>query len=54
MTITDPASLTEPWHMTRTDRRETHIDRMVREGEERNPTVDGKFTLAPPPYRRCR
>lgn len=44
--------LTEPWQMTRTYRRETHIDRMVHEdceGEERNPIVDGKFTLAPPP-----
>jgi hypothetical protein len=52
MTITDPANLTEPWRMTRTYRRETHIDRMVHEdceGEERNPIVDGKFTLTPPP-----
>ena len=52
MTITDPANLTAPWQMTRTYRRETHIDRMVHEdceGEERNPIVDGKFTLAPPP-----
>ena len=52
MTITDPANLTEPWQMTRTYRRETHIDRMVHEdceGEERNPIVDGKFTLTPPP-----
>ena len=33
MRITDPANLTGPWQMTRTYRRETHIDRMVHEGD---------------------
>jgi hypothetical protein len=52
MTIIDPANLTEPWHLSRTYRRVANIDRMVHEdceGEERNPIVDGKFTLTPPP-----
>ena len=52
MTIIDPANLTAPWHLSRTYRRVTNIQRMVHEdceGEERNPIVDGKFTLAPPP-----
>jgi Family of unknown function (DUF6152) len=52
MTIIDPANLTEPWHLTRTYQRVANIDRMVYEdceGEERNPIVDGKFILTPPP-----
>jgi hypothetical protein len=52
MTIIDPVNLTEPWHLSRTYRRVANIDRMVHEdceGEERNPIVDGKFTLTPPP-----
>ena len=52
MTIIDPAKLTAPWHLTRTYQRVTNIHRMVYEdceGEERNPIVDGKFTLTPPP-----
>jgi len=52
MTIIDPANLTAPWHMRRTYERVQHIHRMVYEdceGEERNPIVNGKFTLAPPP-----
>ena len=52
MTIVDPANLEEPWHLSRTYQRVTNIDRMVYEdceGEERNPIVDGKFTLTPPP-----
>jgi hypothetical protein len=52
MTVIDPTNLTEPWHVRRTYERVTHINRMVYEdceGEERNPIVDGKFTLAPPP-----
>jgi hypothetical protein len=51
MTILDPANLTAPWQMTRTYRRVSQIHRMVYEdceGEERNPIVDGKFTLTPP------
>lgn len=52
MTIIDPANLTAPWHMRRTYERVQHVNRMVYEdceGEDRNPIVDGKFTLAPPP-----
>ena len=52
MTIIDPANLTAPWHMKRTYERVAKIHRMVYEdceGEDRNPIVDGKFTLAPPP-----
>jgi hypothetical protein len=52
MTIIDPANLTAPWHMRRTYQRVQNIHRMVYEdceGEDRNPIVDGKFTLAPPP-----
>jgi hypothetical protein len=52
MTVIDPANLTAPWHMRRTYERVAHINRMVYEdceGEDRNPIVDGKFTLAPPP-----
>lgn len=52
MTITDPRYFTAPWHITRVYRRVTRIHRMVHEdceGEERNPVVDGKYTLTPPP-----
>jgi len=52
MTIIDPTNLTAPWHMRRTYERVAHINRMVYEdceGEDRNPIVNGKFTLAPPP-----
>jgi hypothetical protein len=52
ITIVDPKNLTGPWHLRRTYRRVTHIQRMVYEdceGEERNPIVDGKFTLTPAP-----
>jgi hypothetical protein len=52
ITIDDPAMLTEPWHLTRLYQRVVNIDRMVYEdceGEERNPIVDGRFTLTPPP-----
>jgi len=52
MTVIDPANLTAPWHMSRTYQRVAHIHRMVYEdceGEERNPIVNGHFTLAPPP-----
>jgi len=52
MTIIDPANLTAPWHMRRLYERVEHVHRMVYEdceGEDRNPIVDGKFTLAPPP-----
>jgi len=52
ITIVDPKNLTEPWHLRRTYQRVAHIQRMVYEdceGEERNPIVDGKFTLTPAP-----
>jgi len=52
ITIIDPANLTQPWQLTRTYQRVTQIHRMVYEdceGEERNPIVDGKFTLTPAP-----
>lgn len=52
MTVIDPANLTAPWHVRRTYGRVAHIHRMVYEdceGEERNPIVNGHFTLAPPP-----
>ena len=52
MTIIDPANLTAPWHLSRTYRRVAHIHRMVYEdceGEDRNPVVNGHYTLTPPP-----
>ncbi len=52
MTITDPAMLSAPWQVTRTFSRVTSINRMIHEdceGEDRNPVVDGKNTLIPPP-----
>jgi hypothetical protein len=52
MTVIDPASFTAPWHVNRTYQRVAHVNRMIYEdceGEERNPVVNGRFTLAPPP-----
>ncbi|HEX4074762.1 MAG TPA: hypothetical protein VHX49_05130 [Candidatus Acidoferrales bacterium] len=52
MTVIDPTNLTAPWHMNRTYERVAHVNRMVYEdceGEDRNPIVNGRFTLAPPP-----
>jgi hypothetical protein len=52
ITIVDPKNLTGPWHLRRTYQRVAQIHRMVYEdceGEERNPIVDGKFTLTPAP-----
>jgi hypothetical protein len=52
MTVIDPASFTEPWRLSRKYQRVAHINRMVYEdceGEERNPVVNGRFTLTPPP-----
>jgi hypothetical protein len=53
MTIIDPADFTEPWHLRRAYERVAHIDRMVYEscegeGEDRNPIVNGRYTIAPP------
>jgi hypothetical protein len=52
ITIVDPKNLTQPWHLRRAYQRVAHIHRMVYEdceGEERNPIVNGKFTLTPAP-----
>jgi hypothetical protein len=52
MTIIDPTSFTAPWHVNRAYERVAHVNRMIYEdceGEERNPVVNGRFTLAPPP-----
>jgi hypothetical protein len=52
MTIIDPVMFTAPWHISRQYRRVTHIHRMVHEdceGEDRNPVVEGRYTIAPPP-----
>jgi hypothetical protein len=52
MTIIDPVAFTTPWHISRTYRRVAHVHRMIYEdcsGEERNPIVNGRYTLAPPP-----
>jgi hypothetical protein len=52
ITVIDPVNFTKPWHLTRTYERETHIHRMIYEdceGEDRNPVVNGHFTLTPPP-----
>jgi len=52
MTIIDPKNFTSPWRISRQYRRVTRLNRMVHEdceGEERNPVVNGRFTLTPPP-----
>jgi hypothetical protein len=52
MTIDDPKTLTKAWTISRQYRRVTRLNRMVHEdcvGEERNPIVGGRYTLAPPP-----
>jgi hypothetical protein len=52
ITVIDPVNFTKPWALTRTYERVQAIHRMVYEdceGEERNPIVNGHFTLAPPP-----
>ncbi|HEX5229934.1 MAG TPA: hypothetical protein VFW44_19615 [Bryobacteraceae bacterium] len=52
MTVIDSVNFTKPWELSRTYERVQAIQRMVYEdceGEERNPIVDGHFTLAPPP-----
>ncbi len=52
MTIIDPVTFTAPWHISRQYSRVTRMHRMVHEdcgGEDRNPVVDGRFTIAPPP-----
>jgi hypothetical protein len=52
MTIVDPVYFTAPWHVVRQYRRVTGIHRMVHEdceGEDRNPIVNGGYTISPPP-----
>ncbi|HKV05843.1 MAG TPA: hypothetical protein VJO53_12160 [Candidatus Acidoferrales bacterium] len=52
ITIIDPASLAGPWHLSRTYRRVANVHRMVYEdceGEDRNPIVNGHYTIVPPP-----
>lgn len=52
ITVIDPVNFTKPWNLSRTYERVETIHRMVYEdceGEERNPIVNGHFTLAPPP-----
>lgn len=52
MTVIDPQVFTAPWRMTRRYSRVTRLNRMIHEdceGEERNPIVNGEYTIAPPP-----
>ena len=53
MTILDPVSFTAPWRISRQYRRVTGMNRMIHEdpceGEDRNPVVNGHYTIAPPP-----
>jgi hypothetical protein len=52
MTIIDPVNFTAPWHLSRAYRRVANVHRMIYEdceGEDRNPIVNGHYTLAPPP-----
>jgi hypothetical protein len=52
MTITDPVMFKAPWRVSRTYDRVSNINRMVHEdcgGQDRNPVVGGKLTIAPPP-----
>jgi hypothetical protein len=51
ITIEDPVALTHPWQLTRQYYRVPNMNRLFDEvcGEtERNPVVNGKFTIAPP------
>jgi hypothetical protein len=51
MTIFDAVNFTAPWHISRQYHRAPHTHRMVHEdceGEDRNPVVNGSFTLTPP------
>lgn len=53
MTILDPVDFTAPWHISRQYRRVTGVNRMIHEdpceGEDRNPVVNGRYTISPPP-----
>jgi len=53
MTIIDPIMFSTPWRVRRIYRRVPHVHRMIYEdcgGEDRNPVVNGRYTLAPPPF----
>ncbi len=52
MTIIDSSIFTKPWKLTRQFSRVKGLNRMVHEdceGEDRNPIINGQYTLAPPP-----
>jgi hypothetical protein len=52
MTVIDPNFFTAPWRISRQYQRVTRIHRMVHEdceGEDRNPVVNGHYTVVPPP-----
>lgn len=54
ITVEDPEALTEPWTVTISYSRVVGLDRMVHGDcteNDRNPVVDGKLTIAPPPGR---
>jgi hypothetical protein len=51
MTIDDPLRFEHPWSIAIRYKRVTDVDRLIEVGcseNERNPVVDGKFTIAPP------
>jgi hypothetical protein len=51
MTIYNSALFNAPWHVSRLFRRVARLNRMVHEGcegEDRNPIVDGHYTLTLP------
>jgi hypothetical protein len=52
MSITDPVMFTRPWHINRNYTRVRGVNRMIHEdcsGPDRNPIVNGQFTLTAPP-----
>jgi hypothetical protein len=53
MTIVDPKVFTKTWTITRRYRRVKRVNHLVHEdceGEDRNPIVGGRYTLAEPPH----
>jgi hypothetical protein len=53
MTVEDPVALSHLWHVTSRYHRVPNMNRLFDEvcGEtERNPVVNGKFTIAPPKH----
>jgi hypothetical protein len=48
MTITDPTQFSGPWKLTRRYQHVRGVNRMIHEdceGNDRNPIINGKFTL---------